>query len=237
MASHRAVKNRTRQESEFDRARKELFQEGISTSRMYIDPERPGVEDIIDQIVAGVRSAFTYAGAGDHRRVPGAGGGRHPERGRATRRAARSARAGERRPCVAGSAASPTLTGWPLAGPGHRYDPAPVAPARSPPSTSTAPSPRRDCVLPFLVRVAGRARVAAVLARHVRLLVAASRDRDRRDDVKAALVADLLSGRSADAVALEGRGLRPARSSIVGSGPTSSIGWPGTAASGTRSCW
>ena len=63
MASHRAVKNRTRQESEFDRARKELFQEGISTSRMYIDPDRPGVEDIIDQIVAGVRSAFTYAGA------------------------------------------------------------------------------------------------------------------------------------------------------------------------------
>ncbi|HET9602260.1 MAG TPA: GuaB1 family IMP dehydrogenase-related protein [Acidimicrobiales bacterium] len=63
MASHRAVKNRTRQETEFDRARKELFQEGISTSRMYIDPERPGVEDIIDQIVAGIRSAFTYAGA------------------------------------------------------------------------------------------------------------------------------------------------------------------------------
>jgi IMP dehydrogenase len=63
MASHRAVKNRTRLETGFDRARKELFQEGISTSRMYIDPERPGVEDIIDQIVAGIRSAFTYAGA------------------------------------------------------------------------------------------------------------------------------------------------------------------------------
>jgi IMP dehydrogenase len=63
MASHRAVKNRTRAEGSFDRARKELFDEGISTSRMYIDPERPGVEDIIDQIVAGVRSAFTYAGA------------------------------------------------------------------------------------------------------------------------------------------------------------------------------
>ena len=43
--------------------RKELFEEGISTSRMYLDPERPGVEDIIDQIVAGVRSSFTYAGA------------------------------------------------------------------------------------------------------------------------------------------------------------------------------
>jgi len=63
MASNRAVKNRTREESAFERARKELFEEGISTSRMYLDPERPGVEDILDQIVAGVRSACTYAGA------------------------------------------------------------------------------------------------------------------------------------------------------------------------------
>ncbi len=63
MASHRAVKTRTRGESSFERARKELFEEGISTSRMYLDAHRPGVEDIIDQIVAGVRSACTYAGA------------------------------------------------------------------------------------------------------------------------------------------------------------------------------
>lgn len=63
MASNRAVKNRTQSESAFERARKELFEEGISTSRMYLDPERPGVEDILDQIVAGVRSACTYAGA------------------------------------------------------------------------------------------------------------------------------------------------------------------------------
>ena len=64
MASNRAVKHRTQDDSAFERAQKELFEEGISTSRMYIDPERPGVEDIIDQIVAGVRSACTYAGAG-----------------------------------------------------------------------------------------------------------------------------------------------------------------------------
>lgn len=63
MASNRAVRNRTRTETALDRARKELFEEGISTSRMYLDPQRPGVEDIIDQIVAGVRSSFTYAGA------------------------------------------------------------------------------------------------------------------------------------------------------------------------------
>ena len=65
MASQRAVKNRTRQDSLFERARKELFEEGISTSRMYLDPVRPGVEDIVDQLVAGVRSACTYAGAAD----------------------------------------------------------------------------------------------------------------------------------------------------------------------------
>jgi IMP dehydrogenase len=63
MASQRAVKARSRGESLFDRARKELFEEGISTSRMYLDPEHPGVEDIIDQITAGVRSSCTYAGA------------------------------------------------------------------------------------------------------------------------------------------------------------------------------
>jgi IMP dehydrogenase len=63
MASNRAVRNRTRTESAVDRARKELFEEGISTSRMYLDAQRPGVEDIIDQIVAGVRSSCTYTGA------------------------------------------------------------------------------------------------------------------------------------------------------------------------------
>jgi IMP dehydrogenase len=65
MASNRAVRNRTREESAMERARKELFEEGISSSRMYLDPQRPGVEDIIDQIVAGLRSACTYAGAAD----------------------------------------------------------------------------------------------------------------------------------------------------------------------------
>jgi len=63
MASNRAVKNRTRGDHGFERARKELFEEGISTSRMYLDPELPSVEDIIDQIVAGLRSSCTYAGA------------------------------------------------------------------------------------------------------------------------------------------------------------------------------
>ncbi len=63
MASSRAVSNRTRDAAGLDRARMALFEEGISTSRMFLDPERPGVEDLVDQIVAGVRSSFTYAGA------------------------------------------------------------------------------------------------------------------------------------------------------------------------------
>jgi IMP dehydrogenase len=63
MASARAVATRTAHESAYDRARKALFEEGISTSRMYLDPERPGVEDLFDSITAGIRSACTYAGA------------------------------------------------------------------------------------------------------------------------------------------------------------------------------
>jgi IMP dehydrogenase len=63
MASARAVATRTADESPFERARKALFEEGISTSRMYLDPERPGVEDLLDLIVAGVRSACAYSGA------------------------------------------------------------------------------------------------------------------------------------------------------------------------------
>jgi IMP dehydrogenase len=64
MASARAVASRTSTETAFDRARKGIYEEGISSSRMYLDPARPGVEDLIDQIFAGVRSACTYAGAG-----------------------------------------------------------------------------------------------------------------------------------------------------------------------------
>ena len=63
MASKRAVAARTATDSAFDRARKGLFEEGISSSKMLLDPDRPGVEDLIDHICAGVRSTCTYAGA------------------------------------------------------------------------------------------------------------------------------------------------------------------------------
>jgi IMP dehydrogenase len=63
MASKRAVSARTRGDGGFDRARKALFEEGISSSRQLLDPARPGVEDVLDGICSGVRSACTYAGA------------------------------------------------------------------------------------------------------------------------------------------------------------------------------
>jgi IMP dehydrogenase len=63
MASKRAVAARTAGDSAFDRARKALFEEGISSSRIALDPARPGVEDLIDHICSGVRSTATYVGA------------------------------------------------------------------------------------------------------------------------------------------------------------------------------
>lgn len=63
MASKRAVAARTAGDSQFDRARKALFEEGISSSRMALDPDRGGVEDLLDHITSGVRSTCTYVGA------------------------------------------------------------------------------------------------------------------------------------------------------------------------------
>ncbi len=63
MASKRAVTARTRGDGAFDRARKALFEEGISTSRMRLDPAAPSVEDLLDSICSGLRSACTYTGA------------------------------------------------------------------------------------------------------------------------------------------------------------------------------
>ena len=63
MASARAVAARTRTDSAFDRARKGLFEEGISSGRMPLDPQRPGIEDLLDEITSGIRSSCTYAGA------------------------------------------------------------------------------------------------------------------------------------------------------------------------------
>ncbi|MGO9384473.1 MAG: GuaB1 family IMP dehydrogenase-related protein [Mycobacterium sp.] len=63
MASKRAVVARSGSDTAFDRARKALFEEGISKSRMGLDPDRGGVEDLLDHITSGVRSTCTYVGA------------------------------------------------------------------------------------------------------------------------------------------------------------------------------
>lgn len=63
MASTKAVHGRFGRLDPYERARKELFAEGISSSRIYLDPLRPSVEDLVDMITSGVRSSFTYAGA------------------------------------------------------------------------------------------------------------------------------------------------------------------------------
>ncbi|WP_194397845.1 GuaB1 family IMP dehydrogenase-related protein [Microbacterium atlanticum] len=63
MASTKAVHERFGRLEPYELARKELFAEGISSSRIYLDPLRPGLEDLLDMITSGLRSSFTYAGA------------------------------------------------------------------------------------------------------------------------------------------------------------------------------
>ena len=63
MASSKAVEQRFHRLDAFERARKRLFAEGISSSRIYLDPERPSLDDLLDMITSGLRSSMTYAGA------------------------------------------------------------------------------------------------------------------------------------------------------------------------------
>ncbi len=63
MASTKAVEQRFQRLDAFELARKRLFAEGISSSRIYLDPERPSLDDLLDMITSGLRSSMTYAGA------------------------------------------------------------------------------------------------------------------------------------------------------------------------------
>jgi IMP dehydrogenase len=63
MASARAVADRTADLDAFERARKAFFREGISTSRIYIREGRESVGAILIDMITGVQSAMTYAGA------------------------------------------------------------------------------------------------------------------------------------------------------------------------------
>lgn len=63
MASKRAVENRAKDENGFARVKKQYFDEGVSHSKMYLKEGDKSVEDIIDSITAGLRSACAYSGA------------------------------------------------------------------------------------------------------------------------------------------------------------------------------
>lgn len=63
MASTKAVQERFGRLDPYELARKTLFAEGISSSKIYLDPARPSLEDLLDMITSGIRSSFTYAGA------------------------------------------------------------------------------------------------------------------------------------------------------------------------------
>jgi IMP dehydrogenase len=63
MASTKAVQQRFERLDPYELARKTLFAEGISSSKIYLDPLRPSLEDLLDMITSGIRSSFTYAGA------------------------------------------------------------------------------------------------------------------------------------------------------------------------------
>ena len=63
MASARAVSDRAADQDAFDRAKKGFFREGISTSRIYIREGHESVGAIVVDMITGVQSAFTYAGA------------------------------------------------------------------------------------------------------------------------------------------------------------------------------
>jgi IMP dehydrogenase len=63
MASAKAVQERFERIDPYELARKSLFAEGISSSKIYLDPLRPSVEDLLDMITSGLRSSLSYAGA------------------------------------------------------------------------------------------------------------------------------------------------------------------------------
>jgi IMP dehydrogenase len=63
MASARAVAERTGDLDPFERAKKGFFREGISTSRIYMREGQASVGAILVEMITGVQSAMTYAGA------------------------------------------------------------------------------------------------------------------------------------------------------------------------------
>ena len=60
MASRKAVLDRNHNLSKFQQAQKQMFREGISTSKIYVKPGMESVGDIVDEYMSGLRSAMTY---------------------------------------------------------------------------------------------------------------------------------------------------------------------------------
>lgn len=65
MASRKAVNLRNWDATPFAMAKKALFKEWISSSKIYIKEWRESVGDIVDEFITGLRSAMTYVGAFD----------------------------------------------------------------------------------------------------------------------------------------------------------------------------
>ncbi len=63
MASNKAVRERFKHQNPFDLAMRQYFEEGINEGKIYLKEGVTGVEDIIDYLMAGLRSAMSYAGA------------------------------------------------------------------------------------------------------------------------------------------------------------------------------
>lgn len=63
MASGLAVKERNQHLTAYQQARRMRFQEGISTSMIYIKPKTETVGDVIDMFATGLQSSMSYTGA------------------------------------------------------------------------------------------------------------------------------------------------------------------------------
>jgi IMP dehydrogenase len=62
-SSRRAVDHITRDLTGLERARRLYLDEGVSSSRAYLQPGLESAEDVLDRLTAGLRSAMTYSGA------------------------------------------------------------------------------------------------------------------------------------------------------------------------------
>lgn len=63
MASSRAVEERNKHFSAFQQAIRTLYREGVNTAQVYLKPGHESIGAIMDDIISGVRSAYTYGGA------------------------------------------------------------------------------------------------------------------------------------------------------------------------------